>query len=278
MSDIKIPMPIPVTQVMGVPYINVLLYGPPGKGKTTLAATAQKHKLMENVLFLNFEGGLLSIASKRGVKQVPISSVAMLEAVFWAIVNKTQGYEDIQTVVIDSGSELQNLDIEHTVRANIAAGIKKNNKKMLERSPDEVWQEDYGEVTKRLQRLFRWFRDAQFHLIITALSKEEFTKTSSKDEQPKLKAVMPSFTSKLATTVMGICDFVWYLDVDEQGVRCLLTQKSGVFEAKTRGEKFAPALGQVVRVSGDDTIATIYQQLLDTEYPEFATQIKKGKE
>lgn len=276
MSDL--PVPMPVSQVMTKPYINLLLYGPPGKGKTTLAATAQKHKLMENVLFLNFEGGLLSITSARGVLQVPISSVAQLERVFFAIVNKQAGYENIQTVVLDSGSELQNLDLEHTVRANIEAGRKKKIKKFEERSVDEVWQEDYGEVTKRLQRLFRWFRDAQFHFIITALSKEEYTKPASKDEEPKLKAVGPAFTSKLATTVMGICDFVWFLDQSPSGERCLLTQQSGVFIAKTRGEKFAPGIGDVIKVlPGEPLLATLYQKLLDLEYPDYAAQLKEEK-
>lgn len=255
---------VPESIVAEKPFINALVYGPPGAGKTSFAATAQKHEAMKNVLFLNFEGGLLSVASVPGLRKINIKSINALEEVFWKLVNKDKGFETIQTVVLDSGSELQTLDLEITARDKYQEMFKEKGVHSKRESVDDLWQEDYGKSTARLRRIFRWFRDAPFHTITTALPRKTFKKGATKDSEPILVSVSPAFTDKLGQSVMGYVDFVWYLYADESGERCLLTQEEGVFKAKTRGAIFAPTIGKLIK---NPDLASLYDQLLQSENP-----------
>jgi phage nucleotide-binding protein len=246
------------------PYVNALIYSDPGLGKTTLAASAADHPEMGEVLFLNFEGGLLSIKGKRGVKIRDVRSVDDVEDSFWAVVQKRKGYERIRTVVIDSGTELQGINLEQ-----IAAKAFKKKRGKRE-TADQLFQEDYGKDTQRLKRVFRWFRDGDFNFIVTAHAKRLFEKKGENSE-PKLVGVQPAFTNKLGTSLCGFVDFVWYMyKDDESDTRWLLTREHEEFYAKTRGIKFSTALGPRVQLaipgkSEGHTIATLYDLMLKSE-------------
>jgi len=247
-----------------------LIVGPPGVGKTTFAATAVEHPDMREVLFLNFEGGFLGLEKsvRDRVHKVDIASPEDLEATFWALVNKDPRYASIKTVIIDSGTEMQTMSLESAVRSRIQRDTKKGKtpKDGEEFSVDDIYQEDYGKDTARLRRLFRWFRDAPYHVIITALTKEVYAKGVARGVEPKLEAVLPSFTAKLNESVRGYMDFVWYLFQDGEGKRGLLTQERGAWKAKTRGPAFAAALGERVDLpSGKPHLAEIYDRLLKAE-------------
>jgi len=55
-------MPYKVTPEKVAGRMKILVYGPQGAGKTYLAATAQDHPAMRDVLFLSIEGGLMTVA------------------------------------------------------------------------------------------------------------------------------------------------------------------------------------------------------------------------
>jgi hypothetical protein len=60
-------------------------------------------------------------------------------------------------------------------------------------------------------------------------------------------AVLPMLTQKLCKGVMGMVDFVWFMEYDpEENVRRMLTRPDGIRQAKTRGPRFAKALGPIV--------------------------------
>ena len=82
--------------------------------------------------------------------------------------------------------------------------------------------------TSRLKRIFRMFRDADFHFIVTALTRQ------IEDDNGVLQEIAPSFTQKLGEAVMGYMDFVWFLYADKEGNRKLLTQPKGPYRVKTR--------------------------------------------
>ena len=247
-----------------------LIVGPPGVGKTTFAATAIEHPDMRDILFLNFEGGFLGLEKsvRDRVKKVDINTPEDLEATFWALINKDPRYAGIRTVIIDSGTEMQTMSLESAVRARIARDTKKGKtpKDGDEFSVDDIYQEDYGKDTARLKRLFRWFRDAPYHVIITALTKEVYSKSVAKGVEPKLEAVLPSFTAKLNESVRGYMDFVWYMFQDAEGNRGILTQERGAWKAKTRGPAFAAELTERVNLPvGEPHLANIYNRLLKAE-------------
>lgn len=78
------------------PYVNALIYGVSGVGKTVLAATAP------DVLIISAEDGLLSIAD-RDVATTEIKSLKDLIAVFNFLANEEHSYKSL---AIDSFSEV----------------------------------------------------------------------------------------------------------------------------------------------------------------------------
>lgn len=268
------------------PTFNIMIYGSPGIGKTWLAATAQDHPAMADILVLDVEGGLITVASRGDImaqKLIAISKFqpipgqatlpdgySTLEDEFWKLRNKSPGYENIRTVVIDSGSECQTLNLEIIV----ANSIRKNRNKHADREQDDIYVEDYGKSTSQLKRLFRYFRDLPINVIITALPKFVYPKTpdGKQKQNASPSAVMPWFTDKLAEAVRGYMDMVWYMFQAEDGKRYLLTHDMGVYKAKTRGIMFSRAIGDriAVRDAGTDngeghTLATLYDLWLETE-------------
>lgn len=265
-------------------YVNLMIYADPGAGKTTLAAMANEHPAMREVLFANVEGGLLSVTGQ-GIHAIDINSVDDLEALYWELVKGKEGsLGHIRTVVIDSGSEVQSLNLEEIVAEEI-----EEDEKGKRYSQDDIWLSDYGRSTAQLKRVFRWFRDLDCHLIITALAKtimppqpqgrgKGMSQSLAKQPDRDPKSVDPLFTEKLGNAVKGYVDFVWYIyeDSNEDGdpERWILTQRQGPIFAKTRGARFRTALGPHVKIKdmeneGDDgmTLGDIFDLLIKTQGP-----------
>lgn len=247
--------------------MNILVYGDPGVGKTVFAGSAQDHAKMKNVLFLNVEGGLISVAGRGDIRALDVEGVIAakeptgnsLEEIFWRLASGDDpDFKGIRTVVIDSVTELQTVNLEEIV----AKEMKKNPSKRDDR--DFLQQQDYGKSTVQLKRLFRSFRDLPLNVIWTALPKASYPPGAGENASPSI--VTPSLTNKLASSLMGYVDFVWYMytgeDEDGEVTRHLLTQTRGVYQAKTRGVKFADALG--VKVDEPD-MAELYDLYLKSE-------------
>lgn len=230
---------IPYRVTLGTPRINALIYGRPGSGKTTLAASAADHPDMAPILVANFEGGLLSVAGRGDVDAVDIRTMEQMDDIFWGLRNRTPGFEHYKTLIVDSGSEMQTLALEEAVREDITAQRKKG--KGLERTIDDIELQNYGKSGAQLARMMRWFRDLPVNVIITALPKFVFASGGNERTSAPIE-VFPSFTNRLATQIMGYVDFVWYL-YEEGGTRQMLTRDTGSYRAKTRGFNFNIALG-----------------------------------
>lgn len=251
---------VPYRVQLNKPKLNILLYGPQGTGKTTLAASAQEHPEMTPVLIANFEGGLLSLTSRGDIDAIDIKSILQMDQLFWLLHNKTPPFDKYKTLIIDSGSEMQNLAMEEATRAEIAQWQKRNQGKTPERTIDDIEIQTYGKVTSQLSRLFRWFRDLDMNVIITALPKMTYIKgADQRTATPTL--VEPYFTNKLGTQVMGYMDMVWWLG-DSNGIRYLITRDKGPYRAKTRGYNFGNALGELYQ---NPWMPVIYELLLSSE-------------
>lgn len=242
------------SELMEDPLLNILVFGNPGCGKTFLAGTAMDHKKLGDVLFLSVEGGLLTIAD-RDYSAIDLGrdetgrpnghTLKDLEDVVWKIVQKDKGFEKFKTVVLDSVTELQVRDLEDVVAEAQAKGKTRNQ--------DELTQADYGKNTSRMRRILRMLRDAKMNVIITALAKEVIPEGASAPT-----AVIPSLTKALAESIMGYMDCCFYMYVDKEGGRKMLTQPRGPFRAKTRNSAFAESLGAVVE---NPTLPAIYDTL-----------------
>lgn len=246
------------------PRFKVLVYGPPGAGKTTFAATVAQHVDMSPVLVANIDKGALSIASVPGIDGVDIHSTEDLEELFWLLANRSEGYGHYKTVILDGISEMQKVDMEAIASKEVQSGKRE--------SVDHREIQDYGESISRLERIFRQYRDlanrpeSPLHIILTAWDKKTYPKVDGrKVDKTKLKPTLvgPDLSDKLGNSVTGFMDFVWYLGVDDEGNRRMLTQTMGAHRAKTRGHKFSDALGPVV---DSPNMAKLYDTFVATEF------------
>lgn len=257
------PLPVPTVFTAEGAKLKILLYGEPGAGKTTLAATAQEHPLLGPILALNLEGGMLSVAS-RGIEFVDVPNIPTLEEIYRALWANDPLYMKYKTIVIDSGSEMYTKAITEIVATAREAGIGTGGK--VTRTIDDFNVEDYGTAGNRIFRLFRAFRNLDRHVIITAHPKTTFARDNKGAPTSVVTEVKPNFSGQLANKLIGCFDCVWFMykKTDKHGVihRNLLTDDHGAYKGKTRGEFFAPALGLVVQ---DKTLPEIYELMLKAE-------------
>lgn len=245
--------------------INLLVYGKVGSGKTTLAATAQDHPALSPVLFLDFEGGVLSVAGRGDIMRVPVRSMDELEAIVAALHMNDPIYDAFQTVVLDSASEMlwlaQQEELQRSMRLQRGGS---------DRSPDEMTLQDYGISGNKMKRLLRALRDLPRHTVLTAHPRLVMPASARNNPNVDPIEVTPNFTGQLREQVMGLMDFVWYAymvpdsqaSIDNYN---LLTRDFGVYRAKTRGQYFAQALGRVV---SNTDLPALYNLLLEAENPD----------
>ena len=225
---------------------------------------------MADVVFYNIEGGLLSIAHRGDIRAIDIESCDELDEEFWRLKSREGDYRTVRTAVLDSGTELQTMNLQEIVRSAMEKGSSKSGKKRS--SEDEIWQDDYGKSTAYLRRIFRQFKDLPHNVIITALAKYTYPKSQSDPSRSEAQAralgveplvVLPSMTQKVAESLMGYMDFVWYTFYDQEEDKYkVLTKSSGPYRAKTRGPHFQKALGDVVV---EPSLKSIYELYVETE-------------
>jgi hypothetical protein len=109
-------------------------------------------------------------------------------------------------------------------------------------------------------------RDLPVNVIVTALVKDIYPPGNNPNAKPIGRG--PSLTTKLASSLCGYMDFVWYLYIDQDtGERKMLTQKAGITYAKTRRDAFATMLGDDNGVITNPNLPEIYE-LLKASYKE----------
>lgn len=162
--------------------LKILMYGPQGSGKTTLIASAQAVPEMADVLIVNVEGGMLSLADPKiyGAKKKPkvydySDYNDFKKLLIWL---KKEGHKQFKTLGIDSYSHLM-----ATVLKEIA---EENPKKQGE---DTVNKEDYGTQTIRAQKLAAFMRHLPMNVIaVTHELAEEETGVIGPNMRVKIKA------------------------------------------------------------------------------------------
>lgn len=258
---LELPKPVTINDVK----LKLLCYADPGIGKTTLAGTASQHPDMSPVLIAKIEEGVLSVAGIDGVDAVPIGNSAELEELWWNLYKRKEGWGKYKTIVLDSGTVAANRALIEWARKGrdrkIAKGID-----VGDRTIDDIELQDYGKTGAQIRRLFDNFVNLPLHIIVTALRKDVSQKpvkgVNRSDDIMPIIEIRPSFTEKLGNELMGMFDNVWYLYVDAKGVRYMLTQRNGLYLAKTRGQHFPDALGPIV---SSPNLADIYNLLLESE-------------
>lgn len=201
-------------------FLNILIYGPPGVGKTYFAGTAQDHPETSPVLILDIEGGTTTLRHRQDIDVVRIESIAQMNEVYEMLVTDTEGY--YKTIVLDSLTEFQALDIQDIL-------VERNNKR-----PDLIGEpasmREWGITLEHVRKLVRAIRDLPYNTIITALDKVD------KDDNGVV-SILPALSGQAARSIPGFLDIVGYMttyEEDGKTGRQLQTQKTRRVIAKDR--------------------------------------------
>lgn len=217
-----------------VPYLKLLIYGEPGAGKTWLAATAQDSEETKPILFLDSEGGTVTIRKRKDVDVRKIRSMQEVQEIQNILYADDGGY--YKTVVIDSLTELQHLDLRTVMKEEY-------NQKPDKIDIDVATQRAWGKSRERLTKIITSYRDLPCNIVCTALLGSEV------DEVNGGSNYFPAFPGKLRGEIPGYFDIVGYLRAEDvrngntvEVIRKLQVAKTKRVVAKDR----TSALGDVV--------------------------------
>lgn len=202
-----------------------MVHGPQGHGKTHLMGTLAHDPRTAPALFLDFEGGDLTLKGMPGEwDQAEVRSWEDYNEQFERLVNNKEGFK---SVGIDSLSETHIFALLNILEIE---GAKRKNRNLIE-------QGDYGTAMVQMRRLVREFRDLDLHVLFVA---------SSKDVRDPREGMVkkPALSGQLADDIPGMMDLVGYLaitdEVDEEGdatgnvIRSLLLQNYPKVRTKVR--------------------------------------------
>lgn len=181
-----------------VDYLNLLIYGEPGVGKTLLSSTAEDHEDTGPVLHLDIEGGLVTVRKRKTYQAVKVRSIDEVIKVHDSIEELSRKGEcPWKTVILDNISELQKLDMRYVM----------HEAKRLAKNPDNIdtdvpSQREWGKSGERMRRIIRAFRDLPVHTIAIAWMGSEH------DDNTGITSFYPLLPGKLRGEVPGYFDIV----------------------------------------------------------------------
>ena len=174
-----------VEQALGSIGLKVLIYGPAGAGKTTIARTMPKP-----VLVLDFEGGILALMGEPEVLVCPVRSTQELLQAASELASDTQ----FKSVVFDG------LSIYVRRRIQELRGSK-------ERATWDDWQKLTNEVRSAVLPLLQLRK----HLLLTSLPKWIRQRDERGRETSQIIGATPALTPALISDLVAACDLVGYL-------------------------------------------------------------------
>jgi putative lipoic acid-binding regulatory protein len=215
------------------PYLNILIYGDSGTGKTTLAGSADEVPEMRKCILVDMEGGTESLRrTYPNVDTVRATDWKQMQAIYNDLHRGGHGYE---TVIVDSLTECQKFNM-YNIMVDLV-NRKTDEDKYVD--PDIASVREWGKNIEQMRKYVRAMRDLPMHTIFTALQVEK------KDDKTGTVTVKPSLSGKLADEVAAFLDIVVYYYVKETPVdggepelsRLLLTRKTSRHIAKDRSGK-----------------------------------------
>lgn len=213
---------LPVRAVEDIPStINLLIYGESGVGKTLLSGSAQAVPEMSPVLFVDIEGGTLTL--RNHYADVDVVRVQNFKDMATVHDELASGETVYKTVVLDSLTEIQKFSMYGVMTELL--------KKEPDRDPDIPGMREWGKNIEQMRRFVRAFRDLPLNVIFTALAQ------SDKNPRSGITQWKPQLSGKLASEVAAFMDIVVFMyvrEVEEEHRRFLLSAQTENHIAKDR--------------------------------------------
>lgn len=195
-------------------YINVLIYGKHGIGKTPLIATAPAPFIVD------LDGGQLSNA-ELDISVSEVRDFSQMEETYAFLKNKKQR-KKYQTIILDGGWELSDIVLEE-----LKAELKRQAK---EKGKGSEPRRAYMQMAEVYKLWIRKFRDLPYHFILTTLSAEIDIDGSDK--------YRPHFAGNvLKTEIPGMFNQIFclhYDDEDEDNKIVLQCKGNSEYDARDR--------------------------------------------
>lgn len=237
-------------------YLNVLLFGREGSGKTTCAATLANLGYGK-VLVINAEGGLKKTALKnRGIDVSriylwpndgqPITHGGLVEVYNQLKADLDTDPKSWAGVIVDSATELVPVLIDQVAKDRMEKSARKG---VVIEGIDEFFTDrsDYGTMSKMFRDILRKFRDLPTHFVITALERRDVDDDTGKVQYG------PAVTPGVQADLLGYVDLVLAcFSADETHPYRALTRSAGKYRGKDR-------LGVLPAVLAEPTIPRILQ-------------------
>lgn len=214
-----------------ITWLNMMLYGEPGVGKTHLIGTAQDHKDTGPLLVFDIDGGITTLRRRKDIDVVQVRKVGDLVANYKKLYNAIPSGKQkfpYGTIAIDTFSELQQLDL-----GEIMIQFARINDKI---DPDIPDMRGYGKSGAHMREIVRCFRDLPCNTIFTAHSETDRDNNMRLINKIKL-------TGKLKVDIPGFLDIVGFYFTEMEGdelVRKLQFVKTETTMAKDRTGAFDP--------------------------------------